>query len=114
MPVRMAATAPVVDGVDHRRVGAVEPDHGEGEGWSNGCAVERLGDPHQRDVPVADLDDLGEVLGGDRVVLLGRHDAPDRRRPADAHDDPLAGPVMNAPMTGPVVRRNGYSMTPAR
>jgi hypothetical protein len=97
--------------VHHGGVGAIELDHGPGERAVEGLVGERLGDPTPGgdDTGVADLDDLGEVLGGDGVVLLGRHDHPTVGA-ADAHDEALAEAGHERSDTGPVVRRNGYSM----
>ena len=72
-------------------VGPVELDERQGERAVERLALERVVDPGPGGdlAGVADLDHLGELLGGDRVVLERRHEHPPVGR-LDADDEPLA------------------------
>ena len=100
-----------VHGVQHRGVGTVEPDQrpGERRGRAAGRRARRRPSP-RGDRPLgADLDQLGEGARWSGSYSTGGHIT--RPSALRTPSTPSRSPVKKAPMTGPVVRVNGYSTT---
>ena len=93
MPVRMASGDPASTACSSAGVGAVELDERPGERAVERLARPRLGLPRPRGHGAGggELDQLGELVAGDGVVLDGRADHPAVRAP-NAQHEPFAQP----------------------